>query len=39
MKVFLEKFIGSAKNETSGRLTEQDQLKRQVASGQPLWFR
>lgn len=32
MKVFLEKFIGSAKNETSGKLTEQDQLKRQVAA-------
>lgn len=32
MKVFLEKFIGSAKNETSDRLKGHDQIKRQVAA-------
>lgn len=32
MKVFLEKFIGSAKNETSDKLKGHDQIKRQVAA-------
>lgn len=32
MKAFLEKFIGSAKNETADKLKGHDQLKRQVAA-------
>ena len=32
MKVFLEKFIGGAKNDTSGKLHGQEQLKRQVTA-------